>query len=171
MLEKTLESPLDCKEVQPVHPKGNPPWIFIGRTDVEAETPIFWSPNMKSWLIWKDPDEGKDWRCEEKGTTEDEMVGWNHQLDGHEFEQAPGVGDGQGSLACWGSWGLKSQTWLSDWKELNWIESYISIITLNVNGLNAQTKRQTCGAGRNMHFHFPHHSAWPSRLYAIILHC
>jgi len=81
---KTLESPLDCKEVQPVHPKGNHSWVFIGRTD-EAETPILWPPDVKSWLIWKDPDAGKDWRQEEKGTTEDEMVGWHHRLNGHEF--------------------------------------------------------------------------------------
>ena len=85
VLEKTLESPLDCKEIQPVHPKGNHSWMFIGRTDVEAETLILWPPAAKSWLIWKDPDAGKDWR-QEKGTTEDEMVGWHHQLNDHEFE-------------------------------------------------------------------------------------
>ena len=99
VLEKTLESPLACKETQPVHPKGNQSWIFIGRTDGEAETPILWSPDEKNWLSVKDPDVGKDWRQEEKGTTEDEMVGWHHWLDGHEFEQASGVGDGQVSLA------------------------------------------------------------------------
>ena len=88
VLEKTFESLLDCKEIQPVHPKGNQSWIFIGRTDAEAETPILWLPNVKNWLIWKDPDAGKDWSWEEKGTTEDEMVGWHHRLDGHEFEQA-----------------------------------------------------------------------------------
>ena len=93
MLEMTPESPLDCKEIQPVHPKGNQSWIFIGRTDVEAETLILWPPDVKNWLIWKDPDVGKDWR-QEKGKAEDEMVGWHHQLDAHEFEQAPGVGDG-----------------------------------------------------------------------------
>ena len=86
VLEKTLESSLDCKEIQPVHPKGNQSWIFIGRTDAEAEVPILWPPDVKSWLIWKDPDAGKDWRREEKGTTEDEMVGWHHWLNGHEFE-------------------------------------------------------------------------------------
>ena len=86
VLEKTLESPLDCKEIQPVHPKGNQSWIFIGRTDAEAETLIFWPPDVKNWPIGKDPDAGKDWRWEEKGTTEDEMVGWHHRLDGHEFE-------------------------------------------------------------------------------------
>ena len=86
VLENTLESPLDCKEIQPVHPKGIQSWIFIGRTDAEAETPILWPPDVKIWLIWKDPDAGKDWRQEEKAMTEDEMVGWHHWLDGHEFE-------------------------------------------------------------------------------------
>ena len=86
VLEETLENPLDCKEIQPVHPKGNQSWIFIGRTDVEAETPILWLPDVKNWLIGEAPDAGKDWRQEEKGTTEDEMVGWHYQLDGHEFE-------------------------------------------------------------------------------------
>ena len=94
VLEKTLESPLDSKEIQPTHPKGYQSWIFIGRTDAEAETPILWPPDAKNWLIWKDPDYGKDWRQEEKGTKEDEMIGWYHQLDGHEFEQAPEVGNG-----------------------------------------------------------------------------
>ena len=84
-MEKTLESPLDCKKIQPVHPKGDQSWVFIGRTDAEAETPILWPPNAKSWLIEKDPDAGRDWG-QEKGTTEDEMAGWHHQLDGHEFE-------------------------------------------------------------------------------------
>ena len=93
VLEKTLESPLDCKEIKLVHPNGNQSWMFIGRTDAEAKTPILWPPDVKNWLIGKDPDAGKDWRQEEKGTTEDEMVGCHHQLDGHEFEQALGVGD------------------------------------------------------------------------------
>ena len=101
VLEKTLESPLDSKEIQPVHPKDQS-WVFIGRTDVEAETPILWPPDVKSWLIGKDPDPGKDWG-QEKGTMEDEVVGWHHQLNGHEFEWTPGVGDGQGGLACWTS--------------------------------------------------------------------
>ena len=100
VLEKTLESPLDCKEIQPVHPKGDHSWVFIAGTDVEAETPILWPPDAKNWLIRKDPDAGKDWRQEEKGTIEDEMVGWHQQLNGHEFEQALGDGDGQGGLAC-----------------------------------------------------------------------
>ena len=120
VLEKTLESPLDSKEMKPVNPKRNQPWIFIGRTDTEAETLILWPPDAKNWLIGNDPDVGKDWRQEEKGTTEDEMAGWHHQLSGHEFEQAPGVGDGQGSLACYSPWGLRSWTRLSKWTELNW---------------------------------------------------
>ena len=101
VLEKTLESPLDCNEIKPVNPKGNPSWIFIGRNvSAETETPILWPSDAKSWLIGKEPDTGKDWRQEEKGTTEDEMVGWHHWLGGHEFEYASGVVDGQGGLAC-----------------------------------------------------------------------
>ena len=117
VLKKTLESPLDCKEIQPVNPKGNQSWIFIGRTDTEAETPIFWPPNAKNWLIWKDPDAGKDWRWEEKGITEDEMVGWNHGLNGHEFGWTPEVGDGQGGLSCCSPWGCKES---NTTKQLNW---------------------------------------------------
>ena len=107
VLEKTLESPLDCKEIQPVHPKGDQTCVFIGRTDVKAETPILWPPDAESWLIWKDPDAGKDWGQEEKGTTEDEMAGWHHWLDGHGSGWTLGDGDGQGGLACWGSWGCR----------------------------------------------------------------
>ena len=118
VLEKTLESPLDNKETQPVHPKGNQSWIFIGRTEVEAETPILWPPDAKNWLIWKNPDAGKDWGEEEKGTTEDEMVGWYHRLDGHEFEQALGVGDGQEGLAYCSPWIAESD--MTEW--LNWTE-------------------------------------------------
>ena len=114
VLEKTLESPLDCKEIKLVHPKGNQYWIFA-RTDAEAEAPKLWSPDAKSRLSRKDPDAGKHWRREEKGMTEDEMVGWHHQLNGHEFEQAVRVGDGQGSLACCSPWGPKSWTWLNNW--------------------------------------------------------
>ena len=119
VLEKTLQNPMDCKEIQPVNPKGNQSWIFIGRTDAEAEIPILWLTVMKNWLIWKDPDAGKDWRQEEKGTIEDEMVEWHHWLNGHEFEQAPGVGDGQGSLACCSPWGRKELN-MTEW--LNWTE-------------------------------------------------
>ena len=124
VLEKTLESPLDCKEIQPVNPKGNQFRLFIGRTDAEAETPILWPRDEKNRLIWKDPDAGKDWRWEEKGKTEDEMVGWHHRLDGHEFEQAPGVGDGQASLACCSPWGRKESDTTEglNWTELNWTE-------------------------------------------------
>ena len=114
VLEKTLESPLDSKEIQPVNPKGNQSWIFIGRTDVEAETPIISLPDAKNWLTGKDPDAGKDWRQEEKGTTGDKMVGWYHRLDGHEFEQALGVGDGQGGLACCSPWGYTTRV-SHDW--------------------------------------------------------
>ena len=118
VLEKTLASPLDCREIQPVHPKGNQSWIPIGRTDAEAEIPILWPPDVKNWLIGKDPNAGKDWR-QEKGTTENEMVGWYHWLDGHEFEQAWGVGEGQGGLVCCSPWGCKE----SDMTErLNWTE-------------------------------------------------
>ena len=119
VLEKTLESPLDCKEIQPVHPKGNRSWILIGRTDAESETPILWQSDVKNWLIGKDPDAGKDWRQEEKGLTEDEMIGWHHQLNAHEFEQALGVGDGQGSLACCSLWGSKEVD-MTEW--LNWTD-------------------------------------------------
>ena len=118
VLEKTLESPLDCKEMQIVHPKRNQPWIFIGNTDAEAETPILWPPGVKNWLIWKEADSGKKWRQKEKGTTENEMVGWHHWLNGHEFEQTPGVGDGQGGLACRSPWGYNWTTELN-WTELN----------------------------------------------------
>ena len=107
MLEKTLESPLDCKEIQPVHPKGNQSWIFIGRTDVEAEAPILWPSDAKNQLIGRDPDAGENGRREKKGMTEDELVGWHHWLNGHEFEQVLGVGDEQGSLACCSPWGRK----------------------------------------------------------------
>ena len=100
VLERTLENPLDCTELRPVNPKGNQSWIFVGRTDIEAEAPILWPPDVKNWLIWKDPDAGKDWRQEEKGTTEDKMAGWHHWLDGRESEWTLGVGDGQGGLAC-----------------------------------------------------------------------
>ena len=107
VLEKTLESLSDCWEIQPVNPKGNQSWIFIGRNDAEAETPILWPPDAKNRLTGKDPDAGKDWRWEEKGTTEDEMVGWHHWCDGHKFEWAPGIGDRQGSLVCCSPWGHK----------------------------------------------------------------
>ena len=120
VLEKTLASPFDSKEIKPVNPKGNYSWIFTERADAETETPILWPPDVKNWLIGKDPDAGKDWKWEEKGTTEDEMVGWHHRLNAHEFELAPGVGDGQEAWRAVVHGVSKSQTWLSDWTELNW---------------------------------------------------
>ena len=126
VLEKTLESPLDCKEIQPVHPNGNQFWIFIRRTDTEAETPILWPPDAKNWLIRKDPDAGKDWR-QEKGMTEDEMVGWHHRLNGHEFEQTLGVGDGQGSLACCSLWDHEE---LDRTKWLNWADCSCAFLVI-----------------------------------------
>ena len=119
---KSLESPLDFKEIQPVHPKGNQCWIFIGRTDAEAEALIFWPPDVKNWLTGKDPDAGRGSGQEDKGTTEDEMVGWHHWHNGHEFEQAPEVGDVQGSLAWCSPWGHKESdtTERLNWTELNW---------------------------------------------------
>ena len=122
VLEKILESPLHCKEIQPVNPKGNQSWIFIGRIDAKGETPVLWPPYAKYWLTGKDPDAEKNWGQEEKGTTEDEIVGWHHWLNGHEFEQALAVGDGQGSLACCSPWGHKQ---LDKTKQLNWTEIYI----------------------------------------------
>ena len=149
VLEKTLESPLDCKDIKPVHPKGNQSWIFIGRTDAEARTPILWPPEAKNWFLGKDPDAGKDWRQEEKGMTEDEMVGWHHWLDGHEFEQTPGVGDGQGSLACCRAGGcIESDTT----EQLNWTESLkytqdtsmdlvrVHILKIRINSCNLNAK-------------------------------
>ena len=117
---RRLLSPLDCKEIQPVHPKGNQSWIFIGKTDTEAETPILRPPDVKNWLTGKDPDAEKHWGQEEKGTTEDEMAGWHQQLDGHGFGWTPGVDDGQGGLACYGSWGCKE---LDKTEWLNWTEA------------------------------------------------
>ena len=123
VLEKTLESPLDCKEIQPVHSKGNQPWDFFGRNDAKAEIPVLWPPLAKSWLIGKDSDAWRDWGQEEKGTTEDEIAGWHHGLNGHEFEWTPGVGDGQGGLACCDSWGHKESDTDEQliWSDLIWL--------------------------------------------------
>ena len=129
VLEKTLESPWDSKEIQSVNPIGNQSWKIIGRTDAEAETPILWPPNVKNWLIWKDPDAGKDWRQEEKGTTKEEMVGWRHQLNEHEF-----AGDGQGGLACCSPWGCKESD-TTEWS--NWTESQPGLIGFH-NKIRAQ---------------------------------
>ena len=122
VLEKTLESPLDCKEIQPVHSKGDQPWVFFGRTDAKAATPVLWPPHAKSWLIGKDSDAGRDWGQEEKGMSEDEMAGWHHWLDGRESGWTPRVGDGQGGLVCFDSWGRKESdmTERLNWSELNW---------------------------------------------------
>ena len=122
VLEKTLESPLDCKEIQPVHSEGDQPWDFFGRNDAKTEPPVLWPPHVKSWLIGKDSDAGRHWGQEEKGTTEDEMAGWNHRLNGLEFEWTPRDGDGRGDLACcdsWGCKGLETTKWLNS-TELNW---------------------------------------------------
>ena len=125
VLEKTLESPLDCKEIQPLHPKGDQSWAFIGRIDVEAETLILWPPDAKNWLTGKDRDAGKDWGQEEKGTTEDEMARWHHWLNGQEFGWTLGVGDGQGRLVCCDSSGRKESD-TADW--LNWTDWIKEII-------------------------------------------
>ena len=117
LLNCGVESALDRKEIQPAHLKGDQSWVFTGRTDAQAENPVLWPPDAKNWLTGKDPDAGKDWSQEEKGTTEDEMVGWHHLLDGHEFEQALGVGDGQGGLACCSPWGFKES---DTTEQLNW---------------------------------------------------
>ena len=126
VLEKTLESPLDCKEIERIHSEGDQSWVFVGRTDAEAETPILWPLHTKSWLIGKDPDAGRDWGQEEKGTTEDEMAGWHHWLDGCEFGWTPGVGDGQGGLACCDSWGRKESDTTEGLNWLNWTENWCS---------------------------------------------
>ena len=122
VLEKTLESPLDCKEIQSVHSKGDQSWVFFGRNNAKAETPVLWPPHAKSWLTGKVSDAGRDWGQEEKGTTEDEMAGWHHWLNAHEFGWTPGVGGGQGGLACCGSWGRKESD-TTEW--LNWTETLI----------------------------------------------
>ena len=140
ILERTLESPLGCKEIKPINPQGNQPWIFIGRTDAEAEAPILWPLDMKSWLIRKDPDAGKDWRQEEKGMTEDEVVGWHHLLNGHEFAQALGIGEGQGSLVCCSAWGCRvGHNWATEQQHISdiiylsfsiWLPSLSVIISI-----------------------------------------
>ena len=130
-------SPLHCK-IKPINPKGNPSWIFIGRTDAKAEVP-FWPPDAKNWLIGKDPDAGKDWRQEKKGMTEDETVGWHHQLNGHEFEHAPGVGDGQGSLVCCSPWGLKES---DTTEQMNWTELKTALMQNQMSNRISFSRRQ-----------------------------
>ena len=130
LLKTTLESPLDSKEIQPVHPKGNQSWIFIGRIDAEAEAPILWPPDSKSWLIWKDPDAGKDRRQEEKGTIEDKVVGWHHQFNGHEFEQSLGDSEGQRRLVCCSPWGCRgSDDWATEQQQQHYIPVIICLTT------------------------------------------
>ena len=135
VLEKALESPLDCKEIQPVHSKGDQPWMFVGRNDAKAETPVLWPPHAKNWLPGKDSDAGRDWGQEEKRTTEHKMAGWHHWLNGHESEWTPGVGDGQGGLVCCNSWGHKE----SDTTErLNWTDSDVGLERFYTNTWCAQ---------------------------------
>ena len=172
VLEKTLKSPLDSKEIQPVHPKGGQSWVFIGRTDFEAEAPILWPHDAKSWLIWKDRDAGKDWGQEEKGTTEDEMVGWHHWLSGHGFRWTPGVGDGQGGLACCSSWGRKESdtTELLNWAELKKLWIFFTLSFIRHSGiLSAKWWCPTSNQPRDTHdpltgpddyFYFIPFSAW-----------
>ena len=145
-VEKTLESPLDCKDIQPVHPKGVQSWIFFGRTDVEAEAPILWPPDSKSSFIGKDSDAEKDWRQEEKRPTEDEMVGWHHWLNGHEFEQALGDGEGQGSLACCRPWGCKESD-MTEWTT----RTFEVEVPVSTRGVAVITEVST----RRQHFHLP----------------
>ena len=160
MLEKTLGSPLDCKEIQPVHPKGDQSWLFTGRTEVEAETWILWLPDVESWLTGKDPDAEKDWRQEgqeEKGTTEDEMAGWHHWLDERESEWTLGVGDGHGGLVCWDSWGRKE----SDTTErLNWTDGYMSFPGGARGKESAYQCRRHKTHGFNLGFQIPWHRKW-----------
>ena len=146
---RTLGRPLDCKEIQPVHSEGDQPWDFFGRNDAKVETPILWPPHAKSWLIGKDSDAGRDWGQEEKGTTEDEMVGWHHWLDGREFEWTPGDGDGQGSLACCDSWGRKESDTTEglNWTELNWMLMFIQFLH------GKQKKKKTSNHGSSWPFH------------------
>ena len=145
VLEKTLESPLDCKEIQPVHSEGDQPWVFFERNDAKAETLVLWPPHAKSWLIGKEPDAGSDWGQEEKGATEDGMAGWHHRLDGRESEWNPGVGDGQEGLACCDSWGRKASdmTERLKWTELNWRHFYYPFSSLMIlDAINTIQRRE-----------------------------
>ena len=156
VLKKTLESPLDYKEIQPVHSKGDQSWVFFGRNDAKAETPVLWPPHVKSWFIGKDSDAGRDWGQEEKGMTEDEIAGWHHRLDGCEFEWTMGVGDGQGGLACYNSWGRKE---LDTTERLNWTERYIfkSLFTIQVDVCSWLGKEERVSVYNNHRYYsFPH---------------
>ena len=139
VLEKTLQSPLDCKEIQPVHSEGDQPWDFFGRNDAKAEAPVLWPPHAKSWLIGKDPDAGRGWGQEEKGTTQDETAGWHHGLDGRGSEWTLGAGDGQGGLACCDSWGGKES---NTTEQLNWADGLYNN-NKEKKTLNIRNKRQT----------------------------
>ena len=158
VLEKTLESPLDCKGIQPVHPKGDQSWVFIGRTDAKAETPILWPLHVKSWLIGKDPDDGRDSGQEEKGMTEDEMDGWHHRLDGHEFEWTLGVGDVQGGLACCDSWGCKE---LDMTERPNWTEQMILVFLVFVLFYSVY---QALGSSTSLQLNSNHSIVWLSNI-------
>ena len=131
VLEKTLESPLDCKEIRLVYSRGDQPWVFFGRNDAEAETPVLWPPHVNSWLIGKDSDAGRDWRQEEEGMREDEMAGWHHPLDGLEFEWTPGDDDGEGGLACCDSWGRKELD-MTEWLNRTELNGSYSLIVITI---------------------------------------
>ena len=174
VLEKTLESPLDCKEIQPVHSKGDESWVLFGRTDAKPEIPILWPLHVKSWLIGKDSGARRDGGQEEKGTTEDEMAGWHHRLDGHEFEWTQGVSDGQGGLACCNSWGLKEsdRTERLTWTELNTAKTKKDEtrqpmnVSLNILCLMSLGRTGLIIAPFNSTFWAPHHGTC---MYSILL--
>ena len=139
VLEKTLESPLDCQEIQPVHPKGDQSWVFFGRNDAKTEAPVLWPPHVKSWLIGKDPKAGKDWGQEEKRMTDDEIVGWHHH--GHEFELTLGCSEGQGSLACCNPWNCKNLRWFSNWPTTKMLQQYVNRELLDVQAVFRKGRR------------------------------
>ena len=165
MLEKILESPLDCKEIQPVHSEGDQPWDFFGRNDAKAETPGLWPPHVKSWLIGKDSDAGRDWGQEEKGMTEDEMAGWHHWLDGCEFEWTPGVGDGQGGLACCNSWCRKES---ETTEQLNWTELNLSMSAAYMTSIVFRINPKTLAQPPSFFLLCPCPSLWSHHLSLLI---
>ena len=168
VLEKTLESPLDCKEIQPVHSEGDQPWDFFGRNNAKAETPVLWPPHAKSWLIGKDSDAGRGWGQEEKGTTEDEMAGWQHRLDGCESEWTPGVGDGQGGLACCDSWGRKESDTI-EW--LNWTEFLVRLETEECESYNFVLFKIVLAILGAVHFQMDFLSFWTKSSYDFARDC